>query len=176
MATTQIKNGFHGGTDDQLLVNPDGSINVNTTGGGGSNVVAITDTPGGTTYVDIENIGGKNALDVNVKAGSVTGSITPQGLSNGRNTCMSVSTTALALPASPLANRNAMAIHNKSTTQTLYIGFDASVTAGDSIGNTAGWEVPPGGELHFDLQNTATIYGIFPTGADLVKLMELSST
>jgi hypothetical protein len=38
MATTQVKNGFDGGTDDQLLVNPDGSINVNTTGGGGGNV------------------------------------------------------------------------------------------------------------------------------------------
>lgn len=37
MAATQIKNGFNGGSDDQLLVNPDGSINVNGGGGGGSN-------------------------------------------------------------------------------------------------------------------------------------------
>lgn len=37
MAATAIKNGFHGGSDDQLLVNPDGSINVNGGGSSGSN-------------------------------------------------------------------------------------------------------------------------------------------
>lgn len=45
MSTTQIKNGFHGGTDDQLLVNPNGSINVNAIGGGGgttnANIVGL---------------------------------------------------------------------------------------------------------------------------------------
>lgn len=35
MATTQVKNGYRGGSDDQLLVLPDGSINVNPSGGGG---------------------------------------------------------------------------------------------------------------------------------------------
>lgn len=36
MATTQIKNGFNGGSDAQLLVNPDGSINVNSGSSGGT--------------------------------------------------------------------------------------------------------------------------------------------
>lgn len=46
MATTQIKNGFNGGSDAQLLVNPDGSINVNTSGGGGGSNVNIHDSAG----------------------------------------------------------------------------------------------------------------------------------
>lgn len=46
MAATQIKNGFHGGSDDQLLVNPDGSINVNTTGSGTAANVNIHDGVG----------------------------------------------------------------------------------------------------------------------------------
>ncbi len=46
MAVTSIKNGFEGGSDDQLLVNPDGSINVNSTGGGGSGDVNIHDSAG----------------------------------------------------------------------------------------------------------------------------------
>lgn len=40
MAATTIKNGFNGGSDDQLLVNPDGSINVTTSGGGGTDTNA----------------------------------------------------------------------------------------------------------------------------------------
>jgi hypothetical protein len=32
MATTQIKDGYNGGSDNQLKVNPDGSINVDVTG------------------------------------------------------------------------------------------------------------------------------------------------
>lgn len=55
MAATQIKNGFHGGSDDQLLVNPDGSINVNTTGGGGGSNASVgannTAAPGYSTQI-----------------------------------------------------------------------------------------------------------------------------
>lgn len=38
MATTQVKDGFNGGSDNQLKVNNDGSINVNSGGGGSANV------------------------------------------------------------------------------------------------------------------------------------------
>jgi hypothetical protein len=60
MAATTIKNGFNGGSDAQLLVNPDGSINVNSTGGGGSSNVSIVEggntavvTPGGALEVSV---------------------------------------------------------------------------------------------------------------------------
>lgn len=174
MATTQIKNGFQGGSDDQLLVNPDGSINVN--GGGGSGgATAITDAPDGTTYVDIENVGGKNALDVNVKGGTVTGSIQPEGLNiAGRNTTLSVSTTAIPLPAIPLANRNAMSIRNLSQTDVLYIGFDSSVTADSVVGITSGWQLGPNEGFNIDVQGSIPIYGIAASGSILVQVMELS--
>lgn len=47
MAATTIKDGFAGGSDNQLKVNADGSINV-TSGGGGSSNVNIHDSSGGT--------------------------------------------------------------------------------------------------------------------------------
>jgi hypothetical protein len=59
MAVTQIKNGWEGGSDDQLLVNPDGSINVHTTGGVASNVTIVEGgntaivTPGGALEVSV---------------------------------------------------------------------------------------------------------------------------
>lgn len=46
MSTTQIKDGFGGGSDNQLKVNADGSINVNSSGGGGGSVVQIQDSNG----------------------------------------------------------------------------------------------------------------------------------
>lgn len=47
MATTQIKDGFDGGSDNQLKVNSDGSINVDVTGGGG-----------GVTNTNLTQVGG----------------------------------------------------------------------------------------------------------------------
>lgn len=41
MATMQIKDGFEGGSDNQLKVNSDGSINVNATGGGGGSNASV---------------------------------------------------------------------------------------------------------------------------------------
>lgn len=70
MAATQIKNGFAGGTDDQLLVLPDGSINVNTTGGGGSPNVNLHDGSGN----PISSTG--TSLNVNV-TGTIAGGATP---------------------------------------------------------------------------------------------------
>lgn len=57
MATTQIKNGYQGGSDDQLLINPDGSINVNSSGGGGSNAsVGLTNTTAPTSATEIGGV------------------------------------------------------------------------------------------------------------------------
>ena len=59
MATTQIKDGYQGGTDNQLKVNADGSINV-AGGGGVSYLTNIQDTNGN----PINSTGG--ALDVTI--------------------------------------------------------------------------------------------------------------
>jgi hypothetical protein len=53
MATTTIKNGFGNGSDAQLLVNPDGSINVNSSGGGGTSNVNISEVGGNTVTTSI---------------------------------------------------------------------------------------------------------------------------
>ncbi len=42
MATTQIKDGYQGGSDNQLKVNPDGSITVTAAGGGFGGPVVVT--------------------------------------------------------------------------------------------------------------------------------------
>ncbi len=46
MATTTIKDGYQGGSDNQLKVNPDGSINVDVSGSGGTSNVNITEVNG----------------------------------------------------------------------------------------------------------------------------------
>ena len=71
MATTQIKDGFNGGSDNQLKVNPDGSINVNSSGGGGGGDVNIFDSAGNALTST------SGALNVNTSGTSeVTGSVT----------------------------------------------------------------------------------------------------
>lgn len=107
--------------------------------------------------------------------GSVSGDVTPAGLRiAGRNTTMMVSTTAIALPAIPLANRNAMSIVNLSMTETLYIGFDTSVTADSVVGVTSGWEIGPNEGFNIDITETIPLYGIVASGSIMIKIMELS--
>lgn len=83
MATTQIKNGFAGGSDAQLLVNADGSINVNSSGGGGGSNASVgpTGTTAPTSATEIGGVTAGNlvaitatgqALDINLKTSSVT--------------------------------------------------------------------------------------------------------
>lgn len=182
MATTNIKNGFQGGSDDQLLVNPDGSINVNSSGSGGNASVGPTGDPAPTdaTLVGgITDAGDLEPLHINDNGelkvtGNVTGSIQPEGLNiAGRITTMEVMVMATPLPAVPLANRNAMSITNLSN-EVLYIGFDASVTADSVVGTTSGWEIGPNEGFNIDVQGSIPIYGIAATGPILVKIMELS--
>lgn len=110
---------------------------------------------------------------INVE-GTLTGDITPSGLHvAGRVTTMSVSTSAVALPATALTNRNAISVTNLSTSQTLFIGFSSSVTADRAIGTNAGWEIGPNEGFNLDIKDNIVIYGI-SAGSITVKIMELS--
>ncbi len=62
MATTTIKDGFNGGTDAQLKVNPDGSINVDVSSGGGSSNVNLTEVGG--TAISLGQKTSANSLPV----------------------------------------------------------------------------------------------------------------
>lgn len=103
---------------------------------------------------------------------SAKGTFTPSGLTtDGKITVMSISTTAVKIPSTPLANRNSMSVHNKSNTLTLYIGFDNGVTADDT--STGGWEIPPGGFFNTDITDNIEIWGI-STGSITIKVLELA--
>lgn len=119
--------------------------------------------------------GDKFGLDVNVLGGTVTGELSVSGLKTaGKNTCMNVGDTAQKIPATPLTGRNTMTITNLSA-DTLYIGFDASVTADRSIGNTAGSEVGQNEGINFDITDEVELWGITESGKTvLIKVMELA--
>lgn len=106
---------------------------------------------------------------------SSKGTFSTSGLSKElKITTMDITDTATKLPTSALADRNALSIHNKSSTEILYIG-NSDVEANNDLGTTAGWEVPAGQKENIDLKNDIEIYAIAPTGKTIrVKIMELA--
>jgi hypothetical protein len=105
---------------------------------------------------------------------TATGEFSPTGLKNGqRITTLSVGTTATALPATPLAERNAIAIYNKSATEILYVG-NSDVTADTVIGTTSGWEIDPLSYYQLDVTGNIVIYGRYASGSELIKVKEIS--
>ncbi len=104
------------------------------------------------------------------------GEITPSGLNTeGKNTTIDIGDTYAKLPSTPLNDRNALSIHNTSTTDILYIGFDSNVTADNVLGNTSGRQLGTGQVMNFDVTNNVEIYAIAPTGKTIrVHLMELA--
>ena len=114
--------------------------------------------------------------DEDYAARRVTGKFdsAPAGLSkNFKVTTQDITTTASKLPATPLTDRNTLSIHNKSTTDTLFIGEDNTVTADSVDGITSGWEVPPGGVFNTDIKTAIELWGI-STATIKVKILELA--
>lgn len=178
MATTQIKNGFQGGTDDQLKVNTDGSINVNSSGSGGNASVGSNNStaPASSTQIGgIDPNGNLQAVKIDSAGELITnGTAVPAGLRTaGRITTMLVGTSATELPAVALTNRNALSVTNLSNV-TLYIGFSAAVTADSVVGLNSGWEIGPNEGFNIDITNNIPIYGIVASGSITIKVMELS--
>ena len=87
---------------------------------------------------------------------------------------MNVGDTATLLPATALANRNAIKITNHSGTDKLYLG-PSSVTADNVIGTTSGDEVGTNESINFDITDAIPIYGRAETGKTIrVKIVELA--
>jgi hypothetical protein len=116
MATTQIKDGFNGGSDNQLKVNSDGSINV-TGGGGTGGTVKIQDSNGN----PITSTNG--ALNVE-QVGFST--ITP-----GYPTQISVGTSSTQLFAANPNRKYAHIVNN--TSETIFIQFQVSAALNQGI-------------------------------------------
>lgn len=106
---------------------------------------------------------------------SAEGTFSPSGLRQAMKiTTMLVGDTAIALPATALTGRNSVTIHNKSSALTLYVG-PSNVTAGDDIGVTAGYEIPPNSFLNFDVSADILLFGVVASGQEIkVKVMELA--
>lgn len=162
MATEQIKNGFQGGSDDQLLVNPDGSINVKTSGGSGSpsNVTIVeggntaTVTPGG-------------ALTVTVASGTLD---TQQlGLGAFQTSQYAIGTTAIQLAPSPLANRSSISITIEAAPNVaVYIGSSSSVT----ISN--GYPLYDGSTLQLDLTPMGNVWAVSASAGQVAAILEIA--
>ena len=109
---------------------------------------------------------------------SAKGTFTPQGLKTALlTTTQEIGSTAVALPATVLANRNSLIIHNKSTVDTLYVG-NSNVTADTPVSFpdiTWGTEIPPNSFLNWDVASAITLYGRAETGKTiLVKITEIA--
>lgn len=160
MAATQIKDGFQGGSDNQLKVNSDGSINVNGGGGGGTTDVNIHDSAGNSLTST------SGALNVSTTGSStVTGTVTSNqaGLIDWHASQFVVGVTATQIAPSALTNRSSISLKASCDPgQGIYVGKTSSVTVND------GWEILNGETLQLDLTPAATIYAI--SGAANQKL------
>jgi hypothetical protein len=89
-------------------------------------------------------------------------------------TTFDVSTTPVALPATPLVGRNSISIHNKSPDTILYISKRSDVTADSVNGTISGWEVFPESIYNIDITDNIVLYGVVASGTIKVKVMEVS--
>src|SRR4051812_24143210 len=109
MSTTTIKDGYAGGSDNQVKVNSDGSINVNTTGSGNATQVNIHDSLGN----PLNSASG--ALEVTVNDGTLNTNTHIEGLANFQTSQYTVGIAEIQLAASPLANRSSISFKVKTT-------------------------------------------------------------
>lgn len=182
MATTQIKNGFQGGNDDQLLVNPDGSINVNSGGGGGGNAsVGATGTLAPTSGTEIAGINPEGKLTavtvddngfLNVNGVStITGPVTTEqaGLNSFKTSQFTVGTSAIQITPTPLPNRSSVSFRVEADANTpIYIGNSSSVTV------TNGYPLYDGDTLSMDLTPSDTIYAVSTIAGQILAVLELA--
>lgn len=182
MATTQIKDGFNGGSDNQLKVNADGSINTNTTGGGGSNAsVGLTGAIAPTSATEIAGIdpsGNLHAVSVdangfiNVNGTSVvTGTVTTDqaGLTSFQTSQYAVGVTATHLAPSPLTNRSSVSITiEASPNVAVFIGNSSAVTI------TTGYPLYDGSTIQLDLTPTGNVWAVCATTGSIAAVLEIA--
>lgn len=104
-----------------------------------------------------------------VTEGTLTGEIKPTGLNTGGRvtevTLNSFSWTAL--PLTPLADRNAIAIQNPS-------GIEIKLNFDNSVAGYVGMIVGDGSERTYDIKDTIIIYGKAQTGSPKVNVEEIA--
>lgn len=173
MATTQVKNGFRGGTDDQLLVNTDGSINVNTTGSGGNASVGPTGSTAPTSGTEIAGVNPEGKLTaVSVDDNgfvNVRGVSSEAGLDAFQTSQYSIGTTATQLAPTPLANRSSISIAITATPNTpVYIGNSSAVTTSN------GYPLYDGSSIQLDLTDSGQVWAVSTAPGQIAALLEIA--
>jgi len=87
---------------------------------------------------------------------------------SGLVTAVTLGGTVAKLPTTPLKYRRAISILNNSTSDTVYIGFDPTVTTG------TGWPLAAGGSISFDMNGDVLLYGLSSGTSTDVRILELS--
>lgn len=167
MASSTIKDGYNGGTDNQLRVNDDGSINVVGGGGGGTTNVNIHDSSGG----NLTSTSG--ALNVNTTGSStVTGTVTTEqaGLATYQTTQYTIGLIEVQLAPMPLPNRSSVSFKVKTTTSDDYIQFAQST--GQAAIN--GYRLEDGESIQLDLTDAGSIYVIGSSTGQTIYLLEIA--
>lgn len=167
MASTTIKDGFNGGTDNQLRVNDDGSINVVGGGGGGTTDVNIHDSAGG----NLTSTSG--ALNVNTTGSStVTGTVISNeaGLSAYQTTQYTVGVSEIQLAPTPLVNRSSVSFKIHTTSPSDFILFAPS----PGIAATNGYRLDDGESIQLDLTDAGSIYVIGSSAGQTIYLLEIA--
>lgn len=174
MATTQIKNGYHGGSDDQLLVNPDGSINVNTSGGGGGNAsVGPTGATAPTSATEIAGINPEGKLTaVTVDDNgfvNVRGVSSEAGLNTFSTSQYSIGTSPVQLAPVPLANRSSVSIAVSAAPNVpVYIGNSSGVTVNN------GYPLYDGSSLQLDITGDSQLWAVSTVASQTIALLEIA--
>lgn len=183
MATTQIKNGFQGGTDDQLLVNPDGSINVNSTGGGGGGNASVGPTgttapTSGTEIAGIDPSGNLHPVSVDANGfvnvngvSTIAGPVTTEqaGLNSFQTSQYAIGVTAVQLAPTPLPNRSSISITIEADPNVaVFIGNSSAVT----ISN--GYPLYDGSTLQLDLTPTGSVWAICSIAGQTAAILEIA--
>ena len=103
--------------------------------------------------------------------GTATVILNPEDASagcSGLTTAMTVAGTATQLPLTPLPYRRAISICNNSASETLYIGFDPSVSTG------TGYPIPAMTSISMDINGQVLVYGVSDGSNVDVRILELS--
>jgi hypothetical protein len=111
----------------------------------------------------------ETAVRVSVSGGDLTGNFTVTGLKiGGRVTEVALnSSTWTPLPATPLADRNAMAIQNPS-------GIEIKINYASDISGYVGVRIISGAERQYDIGPTIILYGKSESGTPTIYVEEIA--
>lgn len=165
MAATTIKDGFNGGSDNQLKVNSDGSINV-TGGGGGGGDVNIFDSAGN----PLTSTGG--ALNVSTTGSStVSGTVTSNtaGLTSFQTSQYTVGLSAVQLAPTPLPNRSSVSI-----TITAAANIAVFIGNSNSVSTSTGYPLYNGSTIQLDLTPAGSVWAISTQASQTAAVLEIA--